>query len=82
MSPPPDPASADEITIAQSGPAVFANRIFVTATQGLARIAFTEQGLPGTIPVFRNAVVLSVSDAIALRDLLTRIIEAPITDQA
>lgn len=55
-----------------SGPAVLANRIFLTITGSGARLSFMEQHGDKVPPQFRTAVILSFEDALALRDLLER----------
>jgi hypothetical protein len=55
-----------------SGPAVQANRVFLTMTGAGARLTFTEIFPDFSGPLFRAAVLLSYPDALALRDLITR----------
>jgi hypothetical protein len=59
-----------EFKEAHSGPAVYSNRFYVTMTAHGVRIGFMEQSEPGAVPVFRNAVILSLEDGIALYKLL------------
>jgi hypothetical protein len=54
-----------------SGPAVFANRIFVTITPLGVRLTFTEQQEDAPV-VFRTAAYLNILDAFAFKDLLNR----------
>lgn len=58
-----------------SGPAVFANRIFVTLTPFGVRITFVEQQ-ENAQPAFRTATYLNILDAISFRDLLNRQLNA------
>lgn len=69
----PERVSPKELEIAFSGPAVAANRFLVHVTGSWVRVAFLEQ-TPDISPVFRNAVVLSISDAVLLADLLNQLI--------
>ena len=59
----------EEVAIAFSGPALLANRFYVTLTQGGLRIAFAERSATGA-PVFRTAVGLAFPDAVALYKVL------------
>jgi hypothetical protein len=69
-----------EREIAGSGPALLANRFFVTLTPSGARLAFTERGTPEGQLHFRNAVILSYQDAISLYQLLRDMLK-PVEDQ-
>lgn len=60
---------------ALSGPAVLANRFFVTIGPSGVRIAFAEQFGPETKPTFRTAVVISFQDGIELSKLLAKFLE-------
>lgn len=60
----------DESRMTFSGPAVLANRFFVSAAGGVVRITFGEQD-PITLDTqFRSAVALQPHDAIELYKLL------------
>ncbi len=64
----------EEFKIAHSGPAVAANRSYVSLSSGGARLAFTEQQ-GKSLPVFRNAVMLSFQEAIALKNVLADLLK-------
>lgn len=66
--------SRGEFAAAFSGPAIAANRFFVTVGPGGIRIAFTEQWSDDTLPEFRCAAMLPIEDAIELKDLLERLL--------
>lgn len=67
-----------EMDISFSGPAIACNRFFATLTPGGAmRIAFAEQRSPDAEPVFRSAIIFSMQDAIAFRNLLIRLLKEP-----
>jgi hypothetical protein len=51
-------------------PAVLADRFVVTLTDAGCRIAFAEQTMPESLPIFRNAVILSYPNALELYKLL------------
>ena len=70
LFPPRFDLSLEEHASSYSGPAVAANKIFSKPIDGGFRISFCEQHEPIPTIYFRAAVVLSVSDTIALRDLL------------
>lgn len=73
-----------ELRTAFAGPAVAANRIYITTTSLGLRIAFAEQNGEKVAPAFRTAIVLSFQDAISMKDLLTRLladVERQIADQ-
>lgn len=62
-------ADADELAEIYSGPAVFANKIYVTKCGPNVRISFAELSQDGTM-FFRSAVVLIISDASIIGDLI------------
>lgn len=62
----------EELLAAFSGPAIFANKFYVTMLPSGVRITFVEAILPNKPPVYRGAFTVSYSDAIAFRDLLSR----------
>ncbi len=64
--------SEQELELAYSGPAMAANRLFVTITPSGVRITFAEQTGPGKPAHFRTAVIMSIQDGIALRDVLSK----------
>lgn len=63
-----------ELEIAFSGPAVFANRFWVTFDANTARISFMERSATGAEQHFRTAVAMSLPDLVSLRDLLTELL--------
>ncbi len=64
-------------------PAPFINRFFVSGMGTNLRITFGEQEIPAGTTHIRSAVVMLTSDAIQLRDLLTRlIVEVRLTETA
>jgi hypothetical protein len=67
-------SSEDDLQIVFSGPAVAANKIFVTLSSAGIRLTFTEQRNPKVAPVFRTAALVSIPDAISLRDLLSKVL--------
>ena len=62
-----------EMSVAWSGPALNANRFFVNVGANV-RIAFCEEANPELGPQFRSAVIMHPQDAIALKDVLVRIL--------
>ena len=71
----PVPVSEEELRTAFSGPAVRSNKIYLSMTESGVRLSFMEQHGDAVPPVFRMAVILSVQDALSLRDLLARQLE-------
>lgn len=72
------PVSERELEISFSGPAIACNRFFVSLTAGGAmRITFAEQRSQDAEPVFRSAVIFSMSDAIDFRNVLIRMLQEP-----
>jgi hypothetical protein len=69
METPRKTASEKEAEISLEGPAPFANRFYISIGV-VARFAFAEQSGPEKDPHFRNAVSLSIQDAIAFANLL------------
>lgn len=70
------PAAEKDIELAFSGPAVLANRFFVSLGPHGVRIAFVEQG-PNTASNFRTAVALSMQDAMGLYRVLRDMLKEP-----
>ncbi len=70
--------SSLEMEIAQSGPAIYSNRFFITISNAGTRIAFAEAG-PDMPPVFRSAVLLSHADTYALAGLLKDLLDKSVT---
>ena len=71
------PISSQEMKIAQSGAAIFANKFFVIISPAGTRIAFAEQS-PDLLLVFRSAVFLSIADTFALAGLLKDLLETSV----
>ncbi len=71
----PATMSEEEMQVPFGGPAVFANKIYLTSAPTGIRLAFGEQYGDKVGPVFRAAVMLAIPDAESLRDLLTRTLE-------
>lgn len=74
----PEPSTTQGVTradadVANSGPAVWANR-FMVMRGPMVKVAFMEQGGPGEPLYFRSAIAMSHQDAIALKNLLTEIL--------
>ena len=53
----PIPPSDEEVYL--DGPALLANRFYITIGGAVVRLAFAEQDSPDRVPRFRTAVVLS-----------------------
>ena len=64
---------ATEMLEAFSGPAVFANKIYLTLIGPNARLAFAELTQPEQKPVFRSAVVMTINDLLALQDAIANL---------
>lgn len=64
--------SDDELRAAFTGPAVNSNKMYLSMMSAGARISFMEQHGDAVSPTFRTAVILSIQDALQLRDLLVR----------
>jgi hypothetical protein len=58
-----------------SGPAFYSNRIFATLQQLGIRLTFMETNPESKQDLFRTAVYLSIPDAMALQQLLGKILE-------
>lgn len=67
-------APAGETAVAFSGPAVLANRTYVSLVAAGVRLSFTEQDQPNSPVHFRTAVVLSAADAIAFKNVLAVVV--------
>ena len=63
-----------DLRISFDGPAILANRFFVTLGPSGVRIAFAEQTTNGET-FFRSATILSVQDAIGLHRLLREMLQ-------
>ncbi len=64
----------EELIVAYGGPALSANRCLLSLGSGGVRIAFAERH-GENIENFRTAVTLPIQEAIALKDVLTRMLE-------
>jgi hypothetical protein len=83
MDDPVKPVTGAELEIAFSGSAIASNRFFITVGPTV-RIAFCEQLGEEVGPKFRTAVSLPIQDAIALVEVLQKLlapIEAKITQE-
>lgn len=69
----PDAVSDEELRSVGDGPAIYSNKIYVTAGS-VVRITFSEQ-LSSAVPQFRTAVAMAHQDAIALKNLLIQMLE-------
>ena len=69
------PVSEQELEVAYAGPALAANRFYVTVGPSWVRIAFAEQCGSDKASHFRTAVILSVQDGVALRDLISKLVK-------
>jgi hypothetical protein len=63
-----------EHQVAFEGPALLANKVYLSITAAGARLAFAEQYGERVLPQFRTAVVLAYQDALALRDLISKLL--------
>lgn len=61
-----------ETAIINSGPAIFANKIYATMMPQGLRLTFAEVNPASPTPSFRAALLLGIQDAAALADLLQR----------
>lgn len=68
------PPKSDEATLARTAPATYSNRVYVDSIDGLVRIAFGEVSEGGPVN-YRQAVVLTPANAVALQDLLGTIVK-------
>ncbi|MCI0564218.1 MAG: hypothetical protein MN733_37560 [Nitrososphaera sp.] len=67
------PLNEEELKIAFEGPAILANRCLLTLGNDGVRIAFTEQDRDKQLH-FRSAVLLSIPQAISLKNTLTNLL--------
>lgn len=67
--------SNDEMEIAYAGPALLANKFYVSINPAGVRIAFAELHPQLNSPVFRTAVLLPFPDALALLQITSELIE-------
>lgn len=56
-------------------PAKWTNRFHASAGPAIMRLAFAEQPSPQSVGRYHSAVIMGKEDAIALRDLLTGVIQ-------
>jgi hypothetical protein len=59
----------EELQLIFSGPAVFANKVFVTIAGPVARITFMD--LVGDTLHFRTAAMVALNDLLSLRDVIS-----------
>ena len=77
--------SQADINSAFDGPAISANRSLIVLGPSGVRIAFVEQFSPEMGSAYRTAVLLSIQDAVALKNALQNLlkdVEAQIAAQA
>lgn len=66
------PVSQEELQAAFSGPALNANKVYSSVMPAGIRLSFMEHHPEEVPPTYRTAVLLSIGDAIALKNLLVR----------
>ena len=66
------PIAEEELQAIFSGPAVLSNKVYASIVAAGVRITFMEQTSETATSIYRTAAVLSIQDALALRDLLSR----------
>ena len=76
----PTVSTPADVQAAFSGGALLVNRTFLTLTPAGLRFAFAEQSSVEAPLAFRAAVVMSIQDAIALRNAMEKIL-SPIESQ-
>ncbi len=64
--------SEQELREIVEGPAVYVNKVYVTAQGAVARLTFAEAGPQGVH--FRSAVLMTIGDLISLRDVISSVI--------
>lgn len=69
------PVSDAELVLSYEGASLHTNRFFASVVAAGLRLAFMEQYGQKVPPQFRTAVLMSVPDAIALRDMLNRVLK-------
>lgn len=74
--------SKNELEISFSGPALATNRFFVSISPAGMRVAFAEQHSADMEPKFRTAIIMSIQDALAMRDLLNNMLKNVSTESA
>jgi len=67
--------SKNELEVSFPEPAMATNRFFVSLGPAGMRLAFAEQHGVDMGPKFRTAVIMSMPDAISLRDLLNNMLK-------
>lgn len=75
----PPMAPPEELAVVFSGPAIFANKSYVSIGPGGVRLTFCEMNNSPT-PGFRGAFQMSFQDALTLKDLMQSMLK-PIEDQ-
>jgi hypothetical protein len=64
------PVTPEDLALTNDAPAVFSNRFIAQVNPAGMRITFGETTTTESATIFRNAVLLSLDDARALRDLI------------
>lgn len=64
----------EDLSISISGPCVFSNKFFLTGGNGIVRISFCEQQNDSLF--FRNSTIMLFPNAVALYDVLGKIINS------
>lgn len=59
-------------------PSIFSNKFYITVSAGGVRLTFAEVHVPDMSPRMRVSVTLPHLDAVALRDVLSRMLEQTI----
>jgi hypothetical protein len=67
-------ATKEEFLAAYDGPAPWANKVLLTLTPVTGRLSFLELSSDAP-PKFRAAVTTTISDLVALRDLLNKMLK-------
>ncbi len=62
--------SESEMVAIASVASIYVNKIYVTTSPNGIRISFGDEVLQSAVPFMRSSVYMSISDAMALRDLL------------
>lgn len=68
----------EELAVAMQGPALFANKFYVTGFGPNTRIAFCEQQ-SGQLPHFRTAVLLTTADLLRLGQVISQLAKSTTT---
>lgn len=68
----PPPVTDTDTAIINSGPALFANKMYATMMPQGMRLTFAEMNPAAEVPAFRAAIFMGYTDMAALADLLQR----------